>query len=44
MKEDLVAKHGAQKALLSDQGRNFEAKLTHEFCKENGIKKLRTTS
>ena len=44
MKKNLVAKPGAPKALLSDQEKKFEAKLTDEFCKENGIKKLRTTS
>ena len=34
LKEDLVAKHGAPKAITSDQGKNFESKVTDEFCKE----------
>ena len=36
-------KFGSPAAILSDQGRNFEAHEFNVFCLENGIKKIRTT-
>ena len=43
VKEDIINKFGVPAAILSDQGRNFEAKEFNAFCVENGIKKIRTT-
>ena len=44
VKEELISKYGVPKALLSDQGRNFESNQFEQFCKDSGIKKVRTTS
>ena len=35
--------YGIPKNILSDQGRNFESKLTEELCLLSQVKKLRTT-
>jgi len=44
VKEEIINKHGPPVAILSDQGRNFEAKDFDSFCSLNGIRKIRTTS
>lgn len=44
VREDIINKHGTPVAILSDQGRNFEAKDFDAFCLKYGIKKIRTTS
>lgn len=41
--ERWVSQHGCPQFLHSDQGRNFESKLTAELCKLLAIKKTRTT-
>ena len=41
--EDLISRHGIPTIILSDQGRNFEAKLFKQFCDKYGIQKRRTT-
>lgn len=37
-------KFGTPLTLLSDQGRNFEAKLLADFCSKHNIRKIRTTA
>lgn len=44
VREEILNKHGPPVAILSDQGRNFEAKEFDSFCVKHGIKKIRTTS
>ena len=43
LKEDVISKFGTPAGWLTDQGRNFEAGIFKEFCKQYNIKKLRTT-
>jgi transposase InsO family protein len=42
--EDFISRHGVPEAILTDQGRNFEAQLFKSFCQSFGITKKRTTS
>lgn len=39
-----MRQHGTPAAILSDQGTNFECKAFEAYCREAGVKKVRTTS
>lgn len=40
---NFFSRFGLPQQLHSDQGKNFESKLFHEFCKLTGVRKSRTT-
>ena len=42
--DEIISRHGAPKAILSDQGRQFLSDLVKEVCKYFDIKKMNTTS
>ena len=44
MKEELACKYDEPKALLNDQGINYESNQFEKFCKDPGIKKVLTRS
>ena len=44
IRDDVINKHGTPTAILSDQGTNFECKAFEAYCREAGVKKVRTTS
>ena len=42
--DNWIARYGCPKAILTDQGTNFESNLFKHICKRMGIKKLKTTA
>jgi hypothetical protein len=42
--EQIICRYGTPQRILTDQGRNFEAKLFKEMCSLCGIDKIRTTA